>query len=318
MIEFRTFRNGDPPRLAETWRTADLGPSAVQPMTAALLETAVFSKPYFDRDGLVIAVEGERIVGFAHAAFGPNADRTGLDTAIGTTLLVVVVPHEQAAAIGADLLARSEAYLRQRGARQILGGGNATLCGFYLGLYGGANMPGILASSPGMQDVFLRAGYAVDERIAVLRRPLAGFRPPVNRLHLAIRRATVLRAIDEPMHRNWWEAATTAGLSLRRYQLANAADEVLGAATFWDMQPASATWGVTAAALLHVEIAGPRRRQGLANYLVAEALHDLAQEGVTLVEAQAPEGNGGAVGLFEKLGFTRADEGIVFRSPSPP
>lgn len=318
MIEFRSFRNGDPPRLAETWRAADLGPSAVQPMTAALLETAVFSKPYFDRDGLVIAVENERIVGFAHAGFGPNADRTGLDTTTGTTMLVVVVPHEQAAAIGADLLARSEAYLRQRGARQILGGGNAMLCGFYLGLYGGANIPGILGSSPGMQDVFRRAGYADDERIAVLRRPLAGFRPPVNRLHLAIRRGTVLRAIDEPMHRNWWEAATTAGLSLRRYQLANVADEVLGAATFWDMQPASATWGVTASALLHVEIAGPRRRQGLANYLVAEALHDLAQEGVTLVEAQAPEGNGGAVSLFEKLGFTRADEGIVFRSPPPP
>jgi hypothetical protein len=39
---------------------------------------------------------------------------------------------------------------------------------------------------------------------------------------------------------------------------------------------------------------------------------------VTLVEAQAPEGNGNAVALFEKLGFTRADEGIVFRSPPPP
>lgn len=318
MIEFRSFRNGDPPRIAEAWRAADLGPSAVQPMTAALLESSVFSKPYFDRDGLVIAVEGERIVGFAHAGFGPNADRTGLDTTTGTTMLVVVVPHEQAAAIGADLLVRSEAYLRQRGARVLRGGGDASMCGFYLGLYGGANIPGILGSSPGMQDVFRRAGYAAAERIAVLRRPLAGFRPPVNRLHLAIRRATTLRAIDEPMHGTWWEAATTAGLSLRRYQLANAADELLGAATFWDMQPFSATWGVTAAALLQVEIAGPRRRQGLANYLVAEALHDLAQEGVTLVEAHAAESNAGAVALFEKLGFTRADEGIVFQSPPPP
>lgn len=233
-------------------------------------------------------------------------------------MLVVLVPHEQAAAIGADLLARSEAYLRRRGARVILGGGTDALCGFYLGLYGGAGIPGILGSSPGMQDVFRLAGYAEEDRIAVLRRPLSGFRPPVNRLQLAIRRATVLRAVDEPVHDSWWEAATTSGLSLRRYELTNAAREVLGSATFWDMQPLATAWGVTAAALLHVEIAGPRRRQGLANYLVAEALHDLAQEGVTLVETQAAEGNGGAIALFEKLGFTRADEGILFRSPSAP
>ena len=38
MIEFRCFRNDDPPRLADVWRAADLGPRAIQPMTAALLE----------------------------------------------------------------------------------------------------------------------------------------------------------------------------------------------------------------------------------------------------------------------------------------
>ena len=71
MIEFRCFRNDDPPKLADIWRSADLGPSAMQPMTSALLEACVFSKPYFDREGLIIAVDDGRTVGFAHAAFGP-------------------------------------------------------------------------------------------------------------------------------------------------------------------------------------------------------------------------------------------------------
>jgi hypothetical protein len=61
---------------------------------------------------------------------------------------------------------------------------------FYLSLYGGADLPGILDSTPGMQEIFHRAGYAEGERIGVLRRPLAGFRPPVNRLQLAIRRVS--------------------------------------------------------------------------------------------------------------------------------
>lgn len=315
MIEFRHFRNDDPPRLAEVWRTADLGPAAVQPMTAALLEAAVYSKPYFERDGLVVAVDGDRVVGFAHAAFGPNADRTAIDTGTGTTMLVVVVPHADAAAIGAGLLARTGDYLRRRGARIVLGGGTATMCGFYLGLYGGANLPGILASSPGMQDIFRAAGYVEQERIVVMRRQLTGFRPPVNRLQMAIRRATRLRAIDEPVHDTWWQAATTTGLSLRRYELLNDRSDLLGAATFWDMQSAAATWGLTASGLLHVEVPAPRRRQGLANYLLAESLHDLAQDGVSLVETHARTSDACAVGLFEKLGFTPTDEGIVFRGP---
>jgi len=123
VIEFRCFRNDDPPRLADVWRSADLGPAAMQPMTSALLEVAVFSKPYFDRHGLIVALDGERAVGFAHAAFGPSADRSGIDPTAGTTLLVAVVPHADHDAIGQGLLERCEAYLRDRGATTLLGGG---------------------------------------------------------------------------------------------------------------------------------------------------------------------------------------------------
>jgi ribosomal protein S18 acetylase RimI-like enzyme len=314
MIEFRCFRNDDPPRLADVWRVADLGPRAVQPMTSALLEQSVLSKPYFDREGLLVAVDGSRTLGFAHAAFGPNAARSALDTATGTTMLVVVPPHPDEAAVAAGLIARCEDYLRRRGAVALLGGGSPEFRGFYLGLYGGSDLPGILDSSPGMQRAFRSAGYADAQRIAILRRPLAGFRKPVNRLAKAIQRATNVAAIDEPARCSWWEAATTTGVALRRYVLRNHAGEQLGSASFWDLQPLASAWGVTAAGLLDVTIAGPRRRQGLANYLVAESLHDLAQhEGVTLVETQVNMANEAALSLFEKLGFQPVEYGTVFR-----
>jgi ribosomal protein S18 acetylase RimI-like enzyme len=186
---------------------------------------------------------------------------------------------------------------------------------FYLGLYGGSDLPGILDSSAAMQAVFRRAGYEVADRIAVLRRSLSGFRPPVNRLQLAIRRNTVLRVIDEPTRRTWWEAATTTGIALRRYELRNHAEQLLGSASFWDLQPLASAWGVQAAGLMEVAIEGERRRQGLAHYLVAEALHDLEQEGVTLVETHASQPNTPAMKLFEKLGFETAEFGTLFRRP---
>lgn len=313
MIEYRCFRNDDPPRLADVWRAADLGPSALQPMTSAWLEDAVFSKPYFDRQGLIVAVDGGRTLGFAHAGFGPGPDRASLDHGTGTTMLVVVAPHEERAAIGAGLLARTEDYLRRSGARTILGGGSPDVGGFYLGLYGGSDLPGILASSPGMQDMFWSAGYVEAERISVLRRSLAGFRPPVNRLQLAIRRSTSLRVIDEPARRTWWEAATTTGVALRRYELWSESQVLLGSASFWDMQPLSLAWGVPAWGLLRVDIEGARRREGLANYMVAEALHDLSQEGVALAETHVAGANEAALRLFGKLGFELHDSGVVFR-----
>jgi ribosomal protein S18 acetylase RimI-like enzyme len=313
VIEFRCFRNDDPPRLADVWRSADLGPAAMQPMTSPLLEACVFSKPYFDREGLVVALDGDRAVGFAHAAFGPNKARSAIDTRVGTTLLVAVVPHAEQERIGDGLLERCEDYLRRRGAEVMLGGGSAEMRSFYLGLYGGSDLPGILDSSAAMQGVFRRAGYEVGDRVAVVRRTLAGFRPPVNRLQLAIRRNTVLRVIDEPTRRTWWEAATTTGIALRRYELRNAAEELLGSASFWDMQPLATAWGVQAAGLMEVAIEGERRRQGLAHYLVAEALHDLERDGVTLVETHASASNTPAMKLFEKLGFETVEHGTLFR-----
>jgi ribosomal protein S18 acetylase RimI-like enzyme len=64
-----------------------------------------------------------------------------------------------------------------------------------------------------------------------------------------------------------------------------------------------------------VDVEGPRRRQGLANYLVAEALHDLAMEGVAVAETQVSEANAPALSLFAKLGFEPVDCGTVFRRP---
>ncbi len=313
MITFDCFRNDDPPRLADAWRAADLGPAALQPMTSAALEDAVFSKPYFDRRGLIVAREDGRLVGFAHAGFGPDATGNVLDPSTGTTMLVVVPAHEKQSEIEDGLLGRCEAYLRERGATMILGGCTPEVGGFYLGLYGGSNMPGILDSSPRMHATFERNGYAAATRIAVLRRPLAGFRPPVNRLQIAIRRATTLRVIDEPHRRTWWEAATTTGVALRRYELLGEADALLGSTSVWDMQPLATSWGLVIAGLLRVEIEGTRRRQGLASYLVAETLHDLAEEGVSLIEAHVDESNAPALSLFEKLGFRATDHGTVFR-----
>ncbi len=54
-------------------------------------------------------------------------------------------------------------------------------------------------------------------------------------------------------------------------------------------------------------------RQGMATFLLSEAMKELAQQGVGLVEAQTNERNAAAIRLYGKLGFRRVDSGAVFR-----
>ena len=53
------------------------GRGAVQLRSSYPLERFAYSKPFFDPDGLIVAVDGEQRVGFVHAGFGPNGDQNG-------------------------------------------------------------------------------------------------------------------------------------------------------------------------------------------------------------------------------------------------
>ena len=84
--------------------------------------------------------------GFAHAGFGPNAERSWISAETGVICVVVTDPKCAEAEVAAGLLDRCEEYLRRRGAKVLYGGGLQPLCPFYIGLYGGSELPGVLDS----------------------------------------------------------------------------------------------------------------------------------------------------------------------------
>jgi hypothetical protein len=63
VIRYRPFRNTDPPHLAEVWRAQPPLRALMQPMSVAILDRLILSKPYFDRQGLIVAVEDEQPIG---------------------------------------------------------------------------------------------------------------------------------------------------------------------------------------------------------------------------------------------------------------
>jgi len=314
MIRYRPFRNTDPPAIAELWCKQPPHRALVEPMSPNLLEQRVFSKPYFDRHGLIVAEVDGHVVGFAHAGFGSNEDGSGIDTEIGATCMLMVASGDQRSRIAAELLKESEQYLMGRGARALYAGSVYPADAFYLGLYGGSQSPGVLESDTERLDLFLAAGYERVERHIVLQRPLAGFRPIVDRVQMQLRRQYQIERELDPPAESWWEACTIDQMERMRHRLVSRqTGTVCGSVIFWDMERISTSWGVHAVGLMKLEIVESMRGQGLGTFLVGEALRHAHGAGASLAEVQMVERNQAALALFSKLGFGQVDRGLVLR-----
>jgi GNAT superfamily N-acetyltransferase len=314
LIRYRPFRNTDPPHIAEIWRSQPPLRALMQPMSVAVLDRFVLSKPYFDRHGLIVAVDDERPVGFAHAGFGPNDDESDLSTQRGVTCMLMVVPqHPQRDEIARELLRQSENYLEQRGAHTLYGGCIEPLDPFYLGLYGGSELPGVVASHKQLVDLYPAAGYREEQRTVIMHRQTAGFRPIVDRQQMLVRKKFRVDTMPDPPAATWWEACTIGQTERIRFELVpKEGGNPAAVATFWDIEPLASSWGVRAMGLMRMATSSLHRRQGLSTFLLGEAVRQLQSQGISQIELQCMRANHAAVKLYAKHGFSEVDEGIVF------
>jgi ribosomal protein S18 acetylase RimI-like enzyme len=315
VYHFRAFLNTDPPHLASIWRSQPPQRGILQPVSAPLLEYGVFSKMNFDREGLIVATRDDVPYGFVHAGFGPSEDGNSLDTSLGTTHVLMVQNDGQAGdgSLADELLGRSEEYLRGRGARVIYAGGINPMNSFYLGLYGGSEIPGVLQTDVVLQNAALHRGYREIDRVRILQCDLARIRPPVSRELRAIKRTTQLVEKVDPPPKTWWEACVWGSLQRDVFSLVDRSHNVVATASFWDMQPLSACWGMCTAGLFDLHVDPAFRRRGYASYLIGEAIRVLRRRGVATIEAQTMGANEAAYAFYNKLGFTQIDHGMVYR-----
>jgi ribosomal protein S18 acetylase RimI-like enzyme len=318
MYRFRPLRNSDPPYLAEIWSSQKSQRGLAQPISVTQLEQSVLGKLIFDPQGMIVATHDDEPVGFVHAAFGPSDDGARLSTDLGVICRVMVHAHalraDGGSSLADELICHGEDFLRRHGARLFYAGGVRPLNPFYLGLYGGSELPGILDSDSENRTFFRNHGYAEIDRVIVLQSRVAQFRPVIDRRQLSVRRRTEIAVHYDPHPQNWWEATTEGRLDRTRLELvACGSREVLGSVTYWNLEPLASSWGLSAAGLLNLNVASTHRRQGIATYLLGEVFRRLKESRVTLLEAQTMQHNAPALGLYSRLGFVQVDQGAVLR-----
>ena len=314
MPQIRPFTNLDPPAVAEVWRRCAQQPGLTLPVSVDLFERLVFSKLYFPASRLFLAFEGAKPLGFAHAAFGPNQDRTWISPRTGVVCMLLVCPDCPGQdTVACKLLDHCDRFLAESGAITIQGGAAPPLSPFYAGLYGGSMPPGILATDELGQQAFASAGYRVAGRTTICRRSLEGFRPPIDRQMMRIRRSMQLTTLADPPSRDWWEAMEIGEFDLTRFELSERrSPRPTASLTVRDMGPPSPDLPGPAAGILDLFVDEAHRRQGVATYLLGEAFKQLVQQGIGSVEAHIPADDPASNALCRKLGLQVAAEAVRF------
>jgi ribosomal protein S18 acetylase RimI-like enzyme len=313
MLTFRTFRNFDPPAIVELWQNRAAASPTDLAASIELFEQLVFAKLYFDPAGMVLAHDNGRLVGFIHAGFGPSSAADWISTDTGVICAIALRAGCNEDQVAAGLVERAEEYLRQRGARTIHGGGLYPCAPFYLGLYGGSALPGLLDRDAAARCELAERGYAEIERVALFRRELSSFEPPGDRRQTQLRRQTTLLVANDVPTQTWWEAAVLGEFELTRFDLVRIVNgQPLATAVFRGMAPGGVGPG-GAVGLLDCTVQPDCRRRGVALCLISAALEHLFRLGVARVEAQVLKSNGPALAAAARLGFTPVEEGGWWR-----
>ncbi|MCI0638739.1 MAG: GNAT family N-acetyltransferase [Gemmataceae bacterium] len=309
MVQYRTFRNTDPPHLVEVWNEAFPGRGAVQLQNSTPLESFVFAKPIFDPEGLIVAEEDGVLLGFGHAGMA-HCDAS---PHVGVICMLGMRPSVRGRGVGTEILRRCEDYLGRRGATTIYAGPHWPYNPFYLGLYGGCDSPGFLTSDSFAEQFLTKHGYKVVRRTLVLQRVLdqavriidTRFAPHRQRFQVHIRPP---RAFDD-----YWQECVLGFLEPVEVALVDRQKEKTAARTWhWEMEGFSRRWNRPAVGILGFEVAPEWRRQGVGKFLLSNVLRQVQEQFFEIVEVHLQDNNQHAIQFVKSLAFEHVDTGQVF------
>lgn len=298
------------------WHTAGLGRGAATGLTADQFDDLTFAQPYFDPNGLILACDGSKVVGYVHAGFGTDATQSQTCREQGVICMVIVQPEYRRQGIGRKLVELAENYLREAGAKAIHAGAAPPCDPFYFGIYGGSRPAGFLESDPNAAPFFQRLGYQPAERHLVYQRQIAATSDPIGLRIMSIRKTTQLAAIEPSSPHPWWWQTRPGRLdTLQLGLIPKGGGEPFAQVTVVGLDLYIPRWQIRPIGLIDLIVSERYRRKGYGQALLVEVCRRLRDEMVGLVEAHARTDDAPSLAVLKSSGFKEVDAGVVYRKP---
>lgn len=312
-ITYRTFRNADPPAILRLWNQCELGRGAARPQSTDLFETINYAQPYFDPSGLIVAERPGELIGFVHAGFGFNAERTAVDSAAGVICAVMVRPDFRRRGIGRELVRQAEEYLRGRAAVKLYAGEARQRDPFYYGLYGGSRPSGFLTGERLAAPFFRALGYEPRETVGVYQRDLTIKRDPTNMRLVSLRRTTELVVSEGPTDPTFWWYTHLGRIESLRFRLVDKKTQAtMAAVSVIGLDQYQSVWNERAMGLVDVFVPEDHRGQGYGQALLVETVRRVRQDLITRADFHVPDSLAFLTRAAEAAGFTRIDTGTIY------
>jgi ribosomal protein S18 acetylase RimI-like enzyme len=314
VIEYRSFRNSDPPQISRLWNEAELGQGAAQQLSNdESFDFVNYAQTYFDRDGLIVAAKGSEVVGFAHAGFGCTQEEDQLNHARGVICAVVVQPQFRRQGIGRELVRRAEGYLNASGAQQLVAGPGPTVDPFFFGIYGGANPIGFLESDAAAAPFFEKMGYKPTQQHTMMTRTMKD-RDTVNFRLNQVRRKWEMKLLDRPDPSTWWWMTRFGRMeALYCVLIPKGGGIPIGGVTVVGLDSYIRSWDEQSIGLADVWVDEGLRRKGLGQALLVEVIKRLRKETVSRLNANVSSDNAAGLALLKSVGFAEIDHGVVYQ-----
>ena len=316
---YRRFKNTDPPALADVWNESHTARGAYPLRTPSLLDRWVFSKPYFDPEGLIVAAADDgRVQGYALAGFAPTADLSALDPREGVICAVAVRPTDRRKGVGKGLVQRLEAYLAARGTTQVRAGPVWPQCPFGFGLYGGTNCPGFLASDPDADPFFKSLGYTEAGTTLVYQKKLDQPLTIADARFGMLRRRYETQVLRTAAVESWWQDCVWGTLEPVEFRMVDklANNFPCARAVVWELEGYGWRWGFPSAGILDIQVRPDLRRQGMAKLLISQVLRFLQDQFFGICELHAPADRADLVALCRSVGMDQVDTGTTYLKPA--
>ena len=301
-VNIRPFHNADLPDLVriwvEHWSMAGPPPFVNQPK----FEQAILARTFFDPRTLLVAESNERVMGWCHYSLPDEHSEATLvhalclgstaEAAIGLRLLTSI---EQACPSGSSIrvgVVRDD----QRG---------------YAGLEPIGYGIGIPLADYRMTGILQQAGFAPTPPILRLLASVEGYRPPVSREALQLRRSAKIR-LNPELCLDPRKAAGLAHVDVEQAILTDASGVLLASVRLWLSDPEAEVMSPTTAILDLKTQHLSGSLEPAESFLIGSLFESLRQRNIQTVETAVDREKTQLVDQLTRLHFQTVDEGMCW------